>query len=120
MKMSRKNCYLVEKSEPTGPEMCPICDRELGDVNLPSSNVDRHHLIPKTHGGKEQFFIHKICHRKIHATFTEKELEKKFNTWEELRAHDEIKKFVEWVAKKPIDYYAGSDETQVRNGKRHR
>lgn len=112
--MARK-CHLVEDQEPKEPEKCPICDRVLGDVN-----VDRHHLIPKTHGGKEQFLIHKICHRKIHATFTEKELEKKFNNWGELRAHDEIAKFVEWVAKKPIDYYAGSDETQVRNGKRYR
>lgn len=113
--MSRKDRFYVEEAEPKGPETCPICTRELGKIN-----VDKHHLIPKTHGGKEKFLIHKICHRKIHATFTEKELEKKYFTWEELLTHDEIKKFVEWVAKKPIDYYAGSDETQERNGKRRK
>ena len=94
---------------------CPICDRELGEIN-----VDRHHLVPKTHGGKEQFSIHRICHRKIHATFTEKELEKKYHTWDELRAHEDIKSFIAWVAKKPSDYYVGSAETQERNSKRRR
>ena len=113
--MARKDRFYVEEVVQKGPEKCPICDRELGDVN-----VDKHHLIPKTHGGKEKFLIHKICHRKIHATFTEKELEKKYFTWDELKSHEEIKKFIEWVAKKSIDYYAGSDETQERNGKRRR
>ena len=94
---------------------CPICDRTLGAVN-----VDKHHLVPKTHGGKEKFLVHKICHRKIHATFTEKELEKRFHTWPELKAHEEIAKFVEWVAKKDPGFYAGSDETQARKGKRRR
>ena len=96
-------------------ELCPICKRTLGTIN-----VDRHHLVPKTHGGKEMFEIHKICHRKIHATFTEKELEKKFHTWEELTSNEEIKKFVEWVQKKPSEYYDGSNETQARNAKRRR
>jgi hypothetical protein len=94
---------------------CPICDRELGTVN-----VDKHHLVPKTRGGKEKFLIHRICHRKIHATFTEKELEKQYHTWEELRANPEIQAFVDWVKKKPIDYYSGSDETTTRNAKRRR
>lgn len=113
--MARKDRIFVNESEPKAPETCPICDRVLGDIN-----VDKHHLIPKTHGGKEKFLIHKVCHRKIHATFTEKELEKKYFTWEELLIHPEIQKFVEWIKKKPIDYYGGSDETQERNGKRYR
>ena len=90
-------------------ELCPICSRELGTVN-----VDRHHLIPKCHGGRDQFMVHKICHRKIHATFTEKELEKKFNNWEELRAHPMLQDFIAWVQKKSIDYYASSDNAKRR------
>lgn len=91
-------------------ELCPICQRVLGDIN-----VDRHHLIPKSRGGKLQFMVHKICHRKIHATFTEKELEKKFNTWEELRTHEMLQDFIAWVQKKPSDYY---DSTSTANRKR--
>ena len=113
--MGRKDRFYVEEFEQKEPEKCPICIRELGDVN-----VDKHHLIPMTHGGKEKFLIHKICHRKIHATFTEKELEKKYFTWAELLTHPEIQKFVEWVKKKPIDFYDGSNETQERKGKRRR
>lgn len=93
-------------------DLCPICGREYG------SSTDKHHLIPKTRGGKETTRLHKICHRKIHATFTEKELEKKFNSPEALLENEEIKKFVQWVQKKPIDYYDSSVETRVRKGKR--
>lgn len=82
--------------------------------------VDEHHLVPKTFGGKETFTIHRICHRKIHATFSERELLNHFNTFERIRDHEEIQKFVNWVKKKPIDYYSGTDDTQSRKNKRRR
>lgn len=82
--------------------------------------VDEHHLIPKTFGGKETFTLHRICHRKIHATFTERELLNYYNTFERLRDHTEIQKFVAWVKKKPNNYYSGTNETQARKGKRRR
>ena len=87
---------------------CPICDRELGDPSDPFSNVDQHHLVPKSRKGKLQYYVHKICHRKIHATFTIKELEQKYHTWDELKSHPDIIKFVEWVQKKPSNFYDGS------------
>lgn len=86
---------------------CPICSRPLGDVM-----VDRHHLVPKSRKGREQFPIHRICHRKIHSLFTEKELERTYNTWEALRAHPEIQKFIEWVGKKDPGYYSGSSSSK--------
>lgn len=81
-------------------ERCPLCDRPLGTVN-----VDRHHLVPKTFKGKEQFPIHKICHRKIHATFSERELLRAYHTWDALRGDAAIAAFIEWVAKKPPAFY---------------
>jgi hypothetical protein len=96
---------LANESQP-----CAVCGRSLGLVN-----VDRHHLVPKTFGGKEQYFIHRICHRKIHATFTERELEKVYNTWKVLQAHPDIANFIKWVQKKPSDYY---DSTVTANRKR--
>lgn len=80
-------------------EFCPVCDRELGD-----ENVDRHHLIPKVKGGKEQFHIHQVCHRKIHSLFSEWELKHYFNTWEAIRSHEDMQKFIKWVQKKPINF----------------
>lgn len=96
-------------------DSCPICDRKLGLIN-----IDKHHLVPKTHGGKAKFWIHKICHRKIHATFTEKELEKTYFTWETLRQHPVIQDFINWVQKKDPSFYIGSAETTERNQKRRR
>ena len=80
---------------------CPLCGRPLGTVN-----IDRHHLIPKSLKGREQFPIHKICHRKIHATFSERELLRAYHTWEALRGDDAIRAFIDWVAKKPPAFYA--------------
>lgn len=92
---------------------CGLCGRELGDVL-----VEDHHMIPKTFKGSETQPVHKICHRAIHATFTERELQHYYHTFERLLEHEDIQKFVRWVSKKPPDYFVGTKETNVRNGKR--
>lgn len=88
-------------------DLCPLCDRPLGDVN-----IDGHHLIPKTFKGKadanNKIPIHKVCHRKIHATLAERELLKTYHTWEALRSHQEIQDFIKWIAKKDPGYYSGT------------
>jgi hypothetical protein len=93
--------------------LCGICGRELGNIN-----IDKHHLIPKTFKGKETVLLHRICHRKIHASITERELANVYNTVDLICTHPEIDKFVKWVANKPPDYYSGSDETVSRKKKR--
>jgi len=82
--------------------LCKICDRTLGDIN-----ISKHHLIPKSKGGKksETILIHNICHQKIHSVFTEKELQKDYYTVESLRKNEEIIKFIKWVSKKDISFY---------------
>jgi hypothetical protein len=92
--------------------ICPLCGRILG-----ATNVDRHHLIPKKFKGTEQFLVHKICHRKIHSAFTEKELHRSFHTWEALRTNEEIRNFIAWVAKKEPGFYS---RTLSTNAKRRR
>jgi 5-methylcytosine-specific restriction endonuclease McrA len=95
---------LIQQEQLAGTEQyCPLCGRVLGTVN-----VDRHHLVPKKFKGREQFPIHKICHRKIHSAFTERELLKSFHTWEDLRQDEDIQAFIEWVAKKPPGYYSST------------
>ena len=93
-------------------EICPLCGRTLGDVN-----VDRHHLVPKTFKGKEQFFVHKICHRKIHSVFTERELLRKYHTWEALREDPDIQLFIEWVGRKPPAFYAMTATSKKKRGR---
>lgn len=92
---------------------CPICKRELG-----STNVDLHHLIPKTFKGKELVALHRICHRKIHATFTERELLHYYHTIDRILENEHIQAFVKWVSKKDPAFYDGSKETTDRKRKR--
>jgi hypothetical protein len=79
---------------------CPLCGRELGKVR-----ISEHHLIPKSKGGKDKYPLHDICHRKIHATFSEKELAQEYYTFELLRANADIVGFVNWVKKKDPAFY---------------
>ena len=89
---------------------CPLCGRPLG-----TEYVDRHHLVPRTYKGKEQFPIHRICHRKIHSVLTERELRDHYNTWEALLEHEDIRAFIAWVARKPAGYYS---RTETANRKK--
>lgn len=91
---------------------CPLCGRPLGTVN-----IDRHHLVPKTFKGKEQFPIHKICHRKIHSALTERELLRQYHTWDALRGHEDIAAFIDWVGNKPPEFYT---RTYTSNKKKSR
>jgi len=82
------------------PVICPICGR-----NIPESQKDAHHLIPKSKGGKSFEYLHRICHKQIHALFKENELAKVLNTAESLRNHSDMQTFINWVKNKPDDFY---------------
>ncbi|WP_424977281.1 HNH endonuclease [Leisingera sp. S232] len=79
--------------------VCPLCGRPI-PKGTPQS---LHHLIPKLKGGKggPTVLLHDICHREIHATLTEAELAREFNTPEALHAHPRLAKFIAWVQKRP-------------------
>jgi len=83
---------------------CPLCGRPLAEP------MNRHHLVPLSKGGKgtPTLMMHKICHSKIHAVLSERELLTHYNTVERLQAHEEIAKFIKWVQKKPPEFYDGS------------
>lgn len=92
---------------------CQLCDRELGD-----QYIDEHHLIPKTFGGKETEKIHKICHMQIHILWTEKELQKEFNTWEKIKSDNRMKTFIDWVKHKPPEFFVKSRDSKTKRFKR--
>jgi hypothetical protein len=78
----------------------PICDRPI-----PDSQKDAHHLIPKSKGGKTTEYLHRICHKQIHALFTETELAQQYHHAQILREHPEMMKFIQWVKNKPNAFY---------------
>jgi hypothetical protein len=79
---------------------CFLCERPLGTC------VEWHHPIPKSRGGRETAPVHPICHRTIHQTLTNKELERGYSTPEALRDHPELAKFIAWIASKDPDFHA--------------
>ena len=97
-----------ERPQVSQPDLiCPLCDREI-----PYSQRDAHHLVPKSKGGRHTEYMHRICHRQIHALFTETELAKQLNSVEALLAHPDIQRFVAWVKSKPVDLMERTSKSQ--------
>lgn len=83
-----------------GPVRCPLCGRVV-----PKSQADKHHLVPLSKGGKHTVVMHRICHRQLHVLFSESELARSYSTLEALLAHPQVQAFVQWVQRKPEDFY---------------
>ncbi|MFY9239573.1 MAG: HNH endonuclease [Roseovarius sp.] len=84
--------------------LCPLCLRPIPR----EARQSLHHLIPKLKGGKggPVVLLHQICHNEIHATLTEAELAREFNTPDALRAHPRLERFARWVAKRPPTFHS--------------
>ncbi len=93
---------------PVAPSPCPLCGRPLPG----GPTVDLHHPTPRSLGGTVTVAMHRICHRKLHASFTERELAGYGEDWDRLRAHPEIEPFVRWVARRPPEFFDGSRRTR--------
>lgn len=78
---------------------CRLCRRPLG------RRVEWHHPVPKSRGGRETVPLHPICHRAIHANFSNVELARNGEV-EALRDHPAVVKFLTWIAGKPPDFHA--------------
>lgn len=88
----------------TDPPLCALCGRPIP----PEARSSLHHLVPRLRGGKggETVRLHQICHNEIHATLTETELARDYNTPEALRDHPRLAKFIAWIAKRPPTFHS--------------
>lgn len=89
---------------------CALCGRRVDQLT-------RHHLIPRTRHksrqNKKRFsrtevkeriaLLCRPCHKYIHAVLSEKELETEYNTIEALQAHPDIRKFIAWIRRQPVN-----------------
>ena len=60
----------------------------------------------KVRGGKggETVLLHHVCHRTIHKTLSETDLARNYATVEALRGHPELRRFFDWVGKRPAGW----------------
>lgn len=79
---------------------CWLCERPLG------RRVQWHHTVPKAKGGRVKVAVHPICHRTIHANFTNAQLARVGGSREVLLEQPDVAKFVAWVGDKPPDFHA--------------
>jgi hypothetical protein len=70
--------------------------------------IEWHHPVPKSRGGRETVPLHPICHRALHASFTNAELARQGATPEALRGEPRLAKFLVWISGKPPDFHAAT------------
>lgn len=83
----------------TPAPLCPLCLRPL-PPDVPQS---LHHLVPRLKGGARGPVVrlHAICHKEIHARFTEAELARSFSTIAALRGAERMQAFLAWISRRP-------------------
>jgi hypothetical protein len=93
------------------PPICPLCLRPIPEGVAQSL----HHLIPKLKGGKRGpvVLMHHICHKEIHARFSETDLARRLNTVQALRDAPELQDFIAWIARRPPEFIS-----RVKGGRR--
>ena len=79
---------------------CWLCERPI------ATRLQWHHPVPKAKRGRGTVPVHPICHKTIHANFTNAELARFGDDRERLLADEAIAKFVGWVKDKPPDFHA--------------
>ncbi|WP_379551309.1 HNH endonuclease [Erythrobacter sp. W53] len=82
------------------PLKCWLCSRPF------ETRIQWHHTVPKSKKGRETVPVHPICHRAIHANFTNAQLARFGEDRETLLADEKLARFVAWVASKPPDFHA--------------
>ncbi|WP_419805046.1 hypothetical protein [Terriglobus sp.] len=70
--------------------------------------------MPKSEGGTETVPVHPICHRAIHAHVSNQQLATEYADLDVLRAREDMRRFLDWIANKPPDFYAPTRRTRVR------
>ncbi|QDT16239.1 hypothetical protein CA12_23390 [Alienimonas californiensis] len=96
--MARKNRNAMPDwfvQQDRSPPACVLCRHEYDRAKL-----TKHHLVPKSRGGTETVLLCRPCHKTVHATFTEKELERDYDTVEALRNAEALHGWISWIRKR--------------------
>ena len=100
-----------EDSNPEAAELpvavsCWLCGRPAGGTMV------WHHPVPKSRGGTDVVPMHPICQQTLMANFSNSELQRSGMDVEGLLANPNVRKFVDWIAKKDPDFTATTTKKQ--------
>src|SRR4051812_16494424 len=81
-------------------EVCQLCERDV-----PRHLITLHHLTPKQKGGKAEHRtpLCKPCHKQLHATFSNNDLARAYDSIEALRGAMPLQPFLKWIRKQKAD-----------------
>jgi hypothetical protein len=79
---------------------CSLCERLV-----PPDLITLHHLKPRERGGKAEHRtpLCKPCHKQLHATYSNKELDLELDSLASLREAPELQPFLTWIRKQKGD-----------------
>lgn len=89
-----------EDDAPPAPVACWLCGRPTGKT------IVWHHPVPKSRGGRDVVPMHPICQQTLIANFTNSELQRHGLDVTALLDNPNVRKFVDWVARKDPDFTA--------------
>ena len=103
----------AENIQPGAEGICELCGRRVKEDRL-----TRHHLLPRSRARKMRrrrrsrqelkrrdpgrtVALCGPCHRNVHLTIANADLERGYDSVEALRDHPGVRRFTEWVKNKP-------------------
>ncbi len=89
-----------EEEAPAPAVICWLCGRPTGKT------IIWHHPVPKSRGGRDVVPMHSICQQTLTINFTNSELQRHGMDVQGLLDNPNVRKFVDWVAKKDPDFTA--------------
>lgn len=75
-----------------GARRCALCGRAV-------ARLSRHHLVPRSEGGRTVVELCAACHQTLHAFFSNRTLSSELNTLEALSRQPGIARYLRWVSK---------------------
>lgn len=92
--MKRRESQPLLPRQTDQPSRCALCEREV-------RHVTRHHLIPRSAGGKEVVDLCIPCHKTLHSFFSNHTLLAELHTLEALRQQPDIARYLKWIRSQP-------------------
>jgi len=91
---------------------CVYCKREVV--------TRKHHIVPKSKGGKETVEACKTCEEFIHRTWSHNQLRDLYSTIESVTGDEKYKKFKQWLSKQPLATHFKSKRGKERTKHKYR